>query len=43
VMHSEYGSGVGRSKKEAEQKAASAAYKALEAAEVLGSAGKSSV
>jgi ribonuclease-3 len=42
VMHSEYGSGVGRSKKEAEQKAASAAYKALEAAEVLGSAGESS-
>ena len=43
VMRAEYGSGVGRSKKEAEQKAASAAYKALEAAEVLGSAGKSSI
>ncbi|OBK15561.1 ribonuclease III [Mycobacterium asiaticum] len=42
VMDAEYGSGVGRSKKEAEQKAASAAYKALEAMEVLDSAGKSS-
>jgi ribonuclease III len=30
VMETEYGSGVGRSKKEAEQKAASAAYRALE-------------
>ncbi|CKQ66820.1 ribonuclease III [Mycobacterium tuberculosis] len=30
VMDSEYGSGVGRSKKEAEQKAAAAAWKALE-------------
>lgn len=35
VMDTEYGTGVGRSKKEAEQKAASAAYKALEALEVL--------
>lgn len=35
VLESEYGSGVGRSKKEAEQKAASAAYKALESVEVM--------
>ncbi|GAB2998275.1 ribonuclease III [Mycobacterium bourgelatii] len=35
VMDNEYGSGMGRSKKEAEQKAASAAYKALEALETL--------
>jgi ribonuclease-3 len=41
VMDTDYGSGVGRSKKEAEQKAASAAYKALEAAEVLDAARKS--
>lgn len=41
VMETEYGSGVGRSKKEAEQKAASAAYKTLEAAHVLDTAGKS--
>jgi ribonuclease III len=40
VMDTEYGSGVGRSKKEAEQKAAAAAWKALEA---LDAAGKSSV
>ena len=32
VMDTEYGSGVGRSKKEAEQKAAAAAWKALEKA-----------
>jgi ribonuclease III len=43
VMETEYGSGVGRSKKEAEQKAASAAYKALEALEVLDTAGRTSV
>jgi ribonuclease III len=43
VMETEYGSGVGRSKKEAEQKAASAAYKALEALDVLDAAGKTSV
>ncbi len=43
VMHTEYGAGVGRSKKQAEQKAASAAYKALEALEVLDAAGKTSV
>jgi ribonuclease-3 len=41
VMETEYGTGVGRSKKEAEQKAASAAYKVLEAAEALDTAGKS--
>jgi ribonuclease-3 len=40
VMDTEYGSGVGRSKKEAEQKAAAAAWKALEA---LDTAGKTSV
>jgi ribonuclease III len=40
VMDTEYGSGVGRSKKEAEQKAAAAAWKALEALDI---AGKSSV
>jgi ribonuclease-3 len=34
---------MGRSKKEAEQKAASAAYKALEALDVLDTAGKTSV
>jgi ribonuclease III len=39
VMDTEYGSGVGRSKKEAEQKAASTAWKALD---VLDSAGKTS-
>ena len=32
-MDTEYGSGVGRSKKEAEQKAAAAAYKAWNALE----------
>ncbi|OOK83996.1 ribonuclease 3 [Mycobacterium kansasii] len=42
VMDAEYGSGMGRSKKEAEQKAASAAYKALEALDVLDTAGKPS-
>ncbi|OBK23307.1 ribonuclease III [Mycobacterium asiaticum] len=46
VMETEYGSGVGRTKKEAEQKAASAAYKALEAgsptSSALDTAGKSS-
>ncbi len=35
VNNTEYGSGVGRSKKEAEQKAAAAAYQALEGLEVL--------
>jgi ribonuclease-3 len=40
VLDTEYGSGVGRSKKEAEQKAAAATWKALE---VLDTAGKSSV
>lgn len=40
VMDTEYGSGVGRSKKEAEQKAAAAAWKSLE---VSDSAGKTSV
>lgn len=35
VNNTEYGSGVGRSKKEAEQKAAAAAYQALESLEVL--------
>ncbi|BBA89426.1 ribonuclease III [Mycobacterium pseudoshottsii JCM 15466] len=35
VNNTEYGSGVGRSKKEAEQKAAAAAYQALERLEVL--------
>ena len=40
VMDTEYGSGVGRSKKEAEQKAAAAAWKALD---VLDTAGKTSV
>lgn len=35
VYNTEYGSGVGRSKKEAEQKAAAAAYQALEGLEVL--------
>ena len=39
VMDTEYGSGVGRSKKEAEQKAAAATWKALE---VLDTAGKTS-
>ena len=43
VMDTEYGSGVGRSKKEAEQKAAATAYKALEALEVLDAAGKTPV
>jgi ribonuclease-3 len=43
VMDTEYGAGVGRSKKQAEQKAASAAYKALEASEALDTAGKTSV
>ncbi|CAM4286643.1 Ribonuclease 3 [Mycobacterium basiliense] len=38
VMDTEYGSGIGRSKKEAEQKAAAAAYKTLEAVEVLDTA-----
>jgi ribonuclease-3 len=38
VMDTEYGTGMGRSKKEAEQKAASTAWKALEALEVLDSA-----
>ncbi|WP_246398538.1 ribonuclease III [Mycobacterium vicinigordonae] len=42
VMETEYGSGMGRSKKEAEQKAASAAYKTLEAGEALGSVGNPS-
>jgi ribonuclease III len=37
VMDTEYGSGVGRSKKEAEQHAAAAAWKALEALDVLDS------
>ena len=32
VMDTEYGSGVGRSKKEAEQKAAAAAWNALDSA-----------
>jgi ribonuclease-3 len=40
VMDTEYGTGVGRSKKEAEQKAASAAWKTLE---VLDTAGKTPV
>ncbi|AWV49070.1 ribonuclease III [Mycobacterium leprae Kyoto-2] len=40
VMDTEYGSGIGHSKKEAEQKAASAAWKALD---VLGGVGKTSV
>jgi ribonuclease-3 len=40
VMDTEYGSGVGRSKKEAEQKAAEVTWKALEARDT---AGKSSV
>src|SRR6201993_5355117 len=40
VMDTEYGAGVGRSKKEAEQKAAAATWKALE---VLDTAGKTSV
>ncbi|KJX75010.1 ribonuclease III [Mycobacterium lepromatosis] len=40
VMDTEYGSGIGRSKKEAEQNAASAAWKALD---VLDGAGKTSV
>lgn len=40
VMETEYGSGVGRSKKEAEQKAAAATWKALE---VMDAAGKTSV
>ncbi|OBG73707.1 ribonuclease III [Mycobacterium sp. E2462] len=40
VMDAEYGSGVGRSKKEAEQKAAAATWKTLEA---LGTADKTSV
>jgi ribonuclease-3 len=40
VMDTEYGSGVGRSKKEAEQKAAAATWKSLEA---LDNAGKTSV
>jgi ribonuclease-3 len=39
VMDTEYGSGMGRSKKEAEQKAAAATWKALE---VLDTAGKTS-
>ncbi|SPM37618.1 dsRNA-specific ribonuclease [Mycobacterium rhizamassiliense] len=39
VMETEYGSGVGRSKKEAEQKAAAATWKALE---VMDTAGKTS-
>jgi ribonuclease-3 len=43
VMDTEYGAGVGRSKKQAEQKAASAAYKVLEASEALDTAGKTSV
>ena len=42
VMDTEYGSGIGHSKKEAEQKAASAAYKALEGLEALDTAGKTS-
>jgi ribonuclease III len=42
VMDTDYGSGTGRSKKEAEQKAASAAYKALEAHDALDTAGKTS-
>ena len=36
VMDTEYGSGVGRSKKEAEQKAAAATWKALEALDTAG-------
>jgi ribonuclease-3 len=36
VMETEYGSGVGRSKKEAEQKAAAATWKALEALDTAG-------
>jgi len=43
VMDTQYGSGMGRSKKEAEQKAASAAYKALESLDALDTAGKSTV
>lgn len=46
VMETEYGSGVGRSKKEAEQKAASAAWNALNELEALDArdpAGKTSV
>jgi ribonuclease-3 len=43
VMGTEYGAGVGRSKKQAEQKAASAAYTALEPSEVLDTVGKTSV
>jgi ribonuclease III len=39
-METEYGSGVGRSKKEAEQKAAAVTWKALE---VMDAAGKTSV
>ena len=36
VMETEYGSGVGRSKKEAEQKAAAATWKTLEALDTAG-------
>lgn len=42
VMDTDYGSGVGHSKKEAEQKAASAAYLALEALEAADTAGTTS-
>ena len=42
VMDIEYGSGIGRSKKEAEQKAAAAAYQALEAREALDRTGNRS-
>jgi len=38
VMDTEYGSGVGRTKKEAEQKAAAATWKALEALDTVGKA-----
>jgi len=43
VMDTEYGSGVGRSKKEAEQKAAAETWKTLEAREVIDTAGKTPV
>lgn len=43
VMDTKYGTGVGRSKKEAEQKAAAVTYKALETLEALDTVGKTSV